>query len=162
MDWKGLLILGWILTSCLHRAAFHSRNDWVTFQWLPTWMCSMYMQCASIQLSRMHTKANSSSGMLIQTYTVASKKVHIAPFFKHSTFSFFFSYYFYVFVFHSRNSGDFAVSIKLLGLAWCLHNGECHSVSYHKDLQEGRATNNVQWHVGSWRTDQFHRVVSAF
>lgn len=139
---RDCLFWEWIWTSCLHRAAFHSRNDRATFQWEPTWTCSMYVQCVSIQLSRMHTRANRSSSMLIQICTVASKKVLRAPLFKHFTFSFF-SYYLYVFVFHSRNSGDFALSSKLLGLAWCLHNGECHSVSYHKDLQEGRATNNI-------------------
>jgi len=41
----------------------------------------------------MHTKANRSSSELTQIYAVAPKKVHMAPFFKHFTFSFSFAFF---------------------------------------------------------------------
>lgn len=114
---------------------------------------------ARIQPCRMHTKANRSSGSIntniCDNIQISSQK---ALFFNHF---FFLSYYLYVFVFHSRNSRGFAVSSQLLGLAWHLHKGECHSVSCHQDLQEGRAISHVRWHVGNRRTDQLHHAVSA-
>jgi len=96
---------------------------------------------------------------LRQIYAIIFKETHKKLSF--SNLFFFFPHYLYVFVFHSRNSGGFALSGELLGLAWRLYKGECHSVSYRQDLRAGRAIGGVQWHVGNRRTDRLHHAVSA-
>lgn len=141
--------------SCPHKAAFGSRNGPVTSQWWPTWSRS---ECTHMLGSSPVAKASRSSGS-VNKYICDN--IQKSP--QKSSFSIFlFLFFFFVLrIFHSRNSGGSTLSGKLLGLAWCLHKGERHSVSYHQDLREGRAISDVRWHVGNRRTDQLHHAVSV-
>lgn len=147
--------------SCPHKAAFGSRNGPVTSQWWPTWSCS---KSTYILGSSPVAKASRSFGSvntnICDNIQKARKKLSFSIFLK-IFLIFFFPHIIYILVFHSRNSGGSALSGKLLGLAWRLHKGERHSVSYHQDLREGRAISDVQWHVGNRRTDQLHHAVSV-
>lgn len=138
------------MTSCPHKAAFGSGNVLATCQWQPTWPHTMCIPW--VRICRMHTKVNrSSSSTETNLCNNVQRSSHSSLFQSFHSFFFFFllDTIYNVFVFSSSSSGGFVVSGQLLGLAWCLHDRECHPVSYHKDLQEGRATINVQRHVGN-------------